>query len=166
MLGVFGDREAPEPPPPPSVPAVSTLEIEAEPPPLDVELHSVPPTTLPEDTLLLSIAEREDFFEERQVVLVGEGRASYYGRRFAGRQTASGERFNPSAYTAAHRTLPFGSRIRVTNLHNDREVVVRINDRGPYAHGRIIDLSRAAAQALGFIHAGTAAVRLELLPDE
>lgn len=92
-----------------------------------------------------------------------EGRASFYGLRFKGRPTASGEIFDPQAMTAAHRTLPFGTRLRVTNTSNGRSVVVRINDRGPYAHGRIIDLSRAAAERLEMIRSGTARVTLEHL---
>lgn len=90
-----------------------------------------------------------------------EGQASFYGLRFKGRPTANGEIFDPQAMTAAHRTLPFGTRLRVINTSNGRSVVVRINDRGPYAHGRIIDLSRAAAERLEMIHSGTAPVRLE-----
>src|ERR687883_1389107 len=77
------------------------------------------------------------------------GMASWYGPGFQGRRTASGERFNTHALTAAHRSLPFGTRVRVVNQRTGRSVVVRINDRGPYAHGRVIDLSRAAAQAVG-----------------
>src|SRR5215218_2832809 len=77
------------------------------------------------------------------------GKASWYGPGFHGRKTASGEAFNSGDLTAAHRTLPFGSRVRVVNKTTGRSVVVRINDRGPYAHGRIIDLSRASAQAIG-----------------
>lgn len=92
-----------------------------------------------------------------------EGRASFYGLRFKGRPTASGEIFDPQAMTAAHRTLPFGTRLLVTNTVNGRSVVVRINDRGPYTHGRILDLSRAAAERLEMIRSGTAPVRLEYL---
>lgn len=92
-----------------------------------------------------------------------EGFASWYGPGFAGRRTASGEVFDPTQLTAAHRTLPFGTQLRVTNLANGRSVVVRINDRGPFKPGRIIDLSRAAAEQLGMIGSGTAQVRLELL---
>ena len=77
------------------------------------------------------------------------GMASWYGPGSHGRRTASGETFNANALTAAHRTLPFGTRVRVANKRTGRSVVVRINDRGPYAHGRIIDLSQAAAQAIG-----------------
>jgi len=92
---------------------------------------------------------------------IPDGVASWYGARFAGRKTASGERFDPDQYTAAHRTLPFGSRVRVT--HNGRSVVVRINDRGPFHGGRVIDLSEAAAEELGIRHAGKGRVELALL---
>ena len=93
------------------------------------------------------------------------GRASYYGGRFHGRRTASGTRFDQNAMTAAHPTLPFGTRVRVTNLANRRSVLVRITDRGPFVRGRIIDLSRAAARQLGFLRKGIAVVRLEPLGD-
>lgn len=93
----------------------------------------------------------------------GIGQASYYGAEFAGRRTASGEAFDPKALTAAHRTAPFGSQIRVTNLGDGRTVVVRVNDRGPWAHGRIIDLSFAAARQIGLHRSGTARVELTLL---
>lgn len=91
---------------------------------------------------------------------IGRGKASWYGRRFHGRPTASGERFDMNGLTAAHRTLPFGTRVRVRNTRNGREVVVRINDRGPHVKGRILDLSQAAAAALGLLHAGEAPVVL------
>src|SRR5262245_57838048 len=91
------------------------------------------------------------------------GIASYYAEALNGRRTASGERYDIHALTAAHPTLPFGSRVRVTNLDNGRSVVVRINDRGPYVKGRLIDLSYAAARELQFISRGTARVRLEVL---
>lgn len=99
----------------------------------------------------------------QQLLARQRGRASWYGRRFHGRRTASGERFNASSHTAAHRSLPFGTRVRVTNLRNGRSVVVRINDRGPYSRGRIIDLSRAAAEAIGMLRTGTAPVRVEVI---
>lgn len=92
-----------------------------------------------------------------------EGIASWYGPGFAGRLTANGERFDPSALTCAHRTLPFGTRLEVTNLENGRTVVVRVNDRGPYAHGRLIDLSAEAARRLGMRASGTARVRVTVL---
>ena len=91
------------------------------------------------------------------------GTASWYGPGFHGRRTANGERFNQNALTAAHRTLPFGTRVKVTNLSNNRSVVVRINDRGPYSGGRIIDLSAAAAREIGMINSGVARVRIEVL---
>jgi rare lipoprotein A len=86
--------------------------------------------------------------------------ASYY---WQGQMTASGARFNPGALTAAHRTLPFGTRVRVTNRSNGRSVIVTINDRGPFVGGRVIDLSRAAAQAISMTGAGVAPVSLEVL---
>ncbi|MEJ0003511.1 MAG: septal ring lytic transglycosylase RlpA family protein [Pararobbsia sp.] len=89
------------------------------------------------------------------------GRASWYGPRFDGRKTASGERYDMNAMTAAHRTLPMSAYVRVTNLTNGKSVVVKINDRGPFYRGRIIDLSRAAALALGMQHAGTSKVKLQ-----
>ena len=95
--------------------------------------------------------------------LIGEGMASYYSSEFAGSHTASGERFDPDAMTAAHRTLSFGSRVAVTNLTNGKEVIVRINDRGPWGKGRVIDISYAAAKEIGMHRSGTARVRLELL---
>jgi rare lipoprotein A len=91
------------------------------------------------------------------------GRASYYGGRFHGRRTASGARFDQNAMTAAHPTLPFGTRLRVTNLANRRSVLVLVTDRGPFVRGRIIDLSREAARQLGFLRKGVTRVRLETL---
>jgi rare lipoprotein A len=88
------------------------------------------------------------------------GRASWYGKLFHGRRTANGERFNMNALTAAHRTLPLGSYVRVTNPATNDSVVVRINDRGPYARGRVIDLSYAAARVLHLQHAGTGRVQI------
>ncbi|GAA6143059.1 septal ring lytic transglycosylase RlpA family protein [Hydrogenophaga sp. 5NK40-0174] len=89
-----------------------------------------------------------------------EGMASFYGRKFHGRRTASGERFDMHDLTAAHPSLPFGSRVRVRNVRNGEEVVVRINDRGPFKKGRVIDVSRAAAEALGMVGRGLARVQL------
>ena len=91
------------------------------------------------------------------------GKASYYGDRHHGQRTASGERFDQHALTAAHRSLPFGTRVRVTNLNNERSVVLRINDRGPFVRGRIIDVSRAAAVRLDMLRAGVVPVRVETL---
>ncbi|HMJ66385.1 MAG TPA: septal ring lytic transglycosylase RlpA family protein [Candidatus Binatia bacterium] len=89
------------------------------------------------------------------------GIASYYGKKYHGRKTASGETYNMHALTAAHRSLPFGTQVKVTNLANERAVVVRINDRGPFVKGRIVDVSLEAARRLQIIGAGTARVRLE-----
>jgi len=91
------------------------------------------------------------------------GRASWYGAFHHGRPTATGERFDMEALTAAHRTLRLGTRLRVTNLSNGKSVEVRVNDRGPYIAGRIIDLSRAAAAALGGVDAGVFLVQLTVL---
>ncbi len=91
------------------------------------------------------------------------GIASWYGPGFHGRLTANGEKYNQNAFTAAHRNLAFGTRVRVTNLNNGRSTIVRINDRGPYIAGRIIDLSAAAAKAIGMVNSGVAPVRLEIL---
>jgi rare lipoprotein A len=91
------------------------------------------------------------------------GTASWYGPGFHGRKTASGERFDSNDMTAAHRSLPFGTRLRVVNETNGRSVVVRVNDRGPFAHRRIIDLAKGPAQALGLTSAGTGYVSLHRL---
>jgi rare lipoprotein A len=96
-----------------------------------------------------------------------EGLASWYAGKFQGRRTASGEIFDTNGMTAAHRTLPFGTRVRVRNLENGRDVVVRINDRGPFVEGRVIDLSRAAAEAIAMTGRGVARVSVEVveIPD-
>ena len=91
------------------------------------------------------------------------GKATYYGKKFHGRKTANGETFNMYALTAAHRKLPFGTKVRVTNLANGMSVVVRINDRGPFVKGRIIDLSYAAAKKIGLVQSGVAKVKLEIV---
>ncbi|GHT77878.1 hypothetical protein FACS1894130_03510 [Spirochaetia bacterium] len=90
-----------------------------------------------------------------------EGIASWYGKEFAGRPTASGESFNPSQLTAAHPTLPFGTMLKITNQHNNKQVTVRVNDRGPFVSARIIDISEAAAEQLDMISTGTAPVSVE-----
>ena len=92
------------------------------------------------------------------------GTASWYGPGFHGRQTANGERYDMHGLTAAHRSLPFGTKVRVTNRTNGKSVVVRINDRGPYVGERVIDLSRGAAQAVNMTDAGLAPDKLEVLP--
>jgi rare lipoprotein A len=95
---------------------------------------------------------------------IGQGTASYYGTELAGNRTASGERFNPHGLTAAHRTLPLGTKLRVTNVSNGRSVIVRVNDRGPFVGKRLIDVSLGAAQEIQMIRTGTAQVRLEIVP--
>jgi rare lipoprotein A len=91
------------------------------------------------------------------------GVASYYAREFHGRATASGRTYRKNELTAAHRTLPFGTRVRVTNLENGRSVVVTVTDRGPYRRERVIDLSKRAARKLGMVQAGVARVRLDVV---
>jgi rare lipoprotein A len=100
-----------------------------------------------------------------QPTITETGLASWYGSRHHGKRTASGEIFNQDKFTAAHRTLPWGTRVKVTNLANGKSVEVRINDRGPFSQGRIIDLSRAAARSLGMVEQGITTVRIEWLPD-
>ncbi len=100
-----------------------------------------------------------------QETVLGRGSASYYAAKFDGRRTASGERFDNDQKTAAHRTLPFGSLVRVTNPANGRSVIVRINDRGPFSAGRMIDVSRAAADELGLVARGHGTVEIALIAD-
>lgn len=94
------------------------------------------------------------------------GLASFYSHEFKGRRTASGLRFDPLGMTAAHKTLPLGTSVRITNLENGRTVTATINDRGPYVRGRIVDVSYALAQQLGFVKAGMAKVKIEIMSWE
>ncbi|GMV78367.1 MAG: hypothetical protein AMXMBFR79_14980 [Chitinophagaceae bacterium] len=89
------------------------------------------------------------------------GKASYYSDNLRGNKTANGERYQPSEYTAAHKKLPFNTTVKVTNLNNNKTVTVRINDRGPYVSGRIIDLSKAAAKELGMLNSGVVNVKIK-----
>jgi rare lipoprotein A len=91
------------------------------------------------------------------------GKASFYGMKYQSRRTASGEIFDQSAHTAAHRKLPFGTKVKVTNVKNGRSVIVRINDRGPFVRGRIIDLSRSAFSRIGNTNAGVIEVAIEVV---
>lgn len=100
---------------------------------------------------------------EPVATVLGDRMASYYGRRFHGRLTANGERFDMNALTAAHKTLPFGTQLRVTYPRTGRSVVVRVNDRGPFVSGRDLDLSRAAAEKIGLVQQGHGRVEVELL---
>jgi rare lipoprotein A len=101
-----------------------------------------------------------------QTGYVQEGKASFYADKFEGRTTASGERYSHSRSTCAHLTLPFGTLVRVTNLANNKSLVVRVNDRGPFVPNRIIDLSRSAADKLGFIQDGIADVKIEAIDGD
>ena len=114
--------------------------------------------------ILVSCAERSHAEELAGAALTLSGTASWYGPGFHGRQTANGERYNMHALTAAHRSLPFGTKVRVTNRANGKSVVVRINDRGPYVGERVIDLSRGAAQVVSMTEARIAPVKLDVLP--
>jgi rare lipoprotein A len=98
-----------------------------------------------------------------KILLTLEGVASYYADEFHGKQTSNGEIYDMNSLTAAHRTFPFGTKVRITNLENGKIVVVRVNDRGPFHEGRIIDLSLAAAKELDLVRSGTARVKIEVL---
>ena len=119
--------------------------------------------TLGEAAAVAKVEAVEAAIPEARFERLGEGQASYYGAELAGNRTASGERFNPSALTAAHRSLPLGSKIRVTNKANGKSVIVRINDRGPFVKSRLIDISYAAAQQINMVRAGKARVSLALI---
>ena len=110
----------------------------------------------------IPLAEAPDMPDLRAI---GGGSASYYAAKFEGRPTASGERYRAAELTAAHRSLPFGSKVRVTNPATGKSVTVRINDRGPFTPGRVIDVSRSAAVELGLIARGHAPVELALIED-
>jgi rare lipoprotein A len=101
---------------------------------------------------------------EAVLEMIGQGEASYYGNELAGHRTSSGERFNPNGLTAAHRTLPLGTKLRVTNVANGRSVIVRVNDRGPFVRSRLIDVSLGAAREIQMVRSGKAQVRLEIVP--
>ena len=115
------------------------------------------------EPLLKLTAAREAAVQQPLVRSTSEGEASWYGPGFFGNLTANGEIYRPGTMTAAHRTLPFGTRVRVTNLWNGRSAVVRINDRGPYVGQRVIDLGHGAAEELDMFHSGIAQVKLEVL---
>lgn len=123
----------------------------------------LPASAPSQDAVDVSTIEHSHPGEEDVARLIGSGSASFYAAKFHGRRTASGEAFDNGALTAAHRTLPFGSRVRVTNRTNGKSVVVRINDRGPFTAGRVIDVSRAAAVKLGMVAQGHGKVDLALV---
>jgi rare lipoprotein A len=108
-----------------------------------------------------AVAPRAPFVaDHKEAHPASSGVASFYSE---GQETANGEQFNPNELTAAHPTLPFGTRLRVTNVSTGRSVTVRVNDRGPYVHGRVVDVSYSAARALGMLHAGVANVKLDVV---
>jgi rare lipoprotein A len=138
-------------------PAAGSMSLrDVEPLPFNDELLR---PTMPAVQLASSVAAAPT----RQVAQVIQGTASWYGPGFYGNRTANGEVYRPGTLTAAHRTLPFGTMVRVTNLNNGRSTVVRINDRGPFAGNRVIDLGQGAAQEVGLVNSGLAPVRLEVL---
>lgn len=126
-----------------------------------IELVPVPLTT----EVTAPASQAEEAPSAPQETVIGRGSASYYAAKFHGRRTASGEAFDNNDMTAAHRTLPFGTRVRVTDPSTGASVVVRINDRGPFTKGRLIDVSRAAADQLGMVARGHATVELALIED-
>lgn len=121
------------------------------------------PRRRPRGWLALAVLALAMPFGAQATVTIQEGLVSWYGEHFHTRPTASGEPFDAGAMTMAHPTLPFGTRVRVTNLRNGRSVVLRVNDRGPFVGSRIADLSQAAAAYLGMLRRGIAQVRLEVL---
>ena len=137
-----------------STPGLALLPPEAV--PSDAIVAPQPVEAAPVETVVPAEEATEPALEH-----VGDGMASYYGHELAGNRTASGERFNPKALTAAHRTLPLGSKLKVTNKKNGKSVIVRVNDRGPFVRKRLIDLSLGAAQKISMVAAGHAAVRIE-----
>ena len=146
---------ADEPPPP----VVTTV------PPVALVSHVEVPTPDPPASAGTD-GEAETDEETAEGQPVEGGKASYYGAELAGNPTASGEAFDPTDLTAAHRTMPFGTRLRVTNERTGASVVVRVNDRGPFHGDRVIDVSTAAAKEIGLKRAGTARVSLERLPKK
>jgi len=143
-----------------STPGLALLPPEAAP----VDAAAIAqPSIDPVETTVAAEPAVEEAEADPALEHVGDGMASYYGHELAGNRTASGERFNPKAMTAAHRTLPLGTKLKVTNKKNGKSVIVRVNDRGPFVKKRLIDLSLGAAQKISMVAAGHAAVRLELL---
>jgi rare lipoprotein A len=141
---------------------MSSMPVQAVETPVTERMDSLTETvaTLDESIVVAPpAAKAEAVFE-----MIGQGEASYYGHELAGNRTASGERFNPYGLTAAHRSLPLGTKLRVTNVANGRSVIVRINDRGPFVRSRLIDVSLGAAREIQMVRSGKAQVRLEIVP--
>lgn len=145
-----------------AAPDASTARLEPATSTAVIELVPLQPTA---EVTVPTVADEAPAPSALQETVIGRGSASYYAAKFNGRRTASGERFDNAAMTAAHRTLPFGSIVRVTNPANGRSVIVRINDRGPFSAGRMIDVSRAAAEELGLVARGHGTVELALIAD-
>jgi len=145
-----------------TAPAMAASFSSLSTPAADAVIRDVVPTPSWEDRFLRQMPTAPKGLQ--QLASSYTGQASWYGPGFYGNRTASGEVFRPGTFTAAHRSLPFGTRVKVTNLNNGRSTVVRINDRGPYSGGRIIDLAHGAATDLGVTASGVATVRLDVLP--
>ena len=135
----------------PALHSPSTTAAPPPPPPTTTTSPSPPPTSAPTSSTK----------EDDTTVQVGE--ASWYGARFHGQETSTGEKYNQNNLTAAHPTLPEGSKVKVTNMENGKSVKVRVNDRGPYVDDRIIDVSRKAAKTLDMVEEGTAEVKVEVI---
>jgi len=144
-----------------TAPAMAASSSSLSTPAADAAIRDVAPSPSWEDRFLRQMPASPKGLLQ---LAAATGQASWYGPGFYGNRTASGEVLRPGTYTAAHRSLPFGTRVRVTNLNNGRSAVVRINDRGPFTGGRIIDLAHGAASDLGVTASGVATVRLEVLP--
>ena len=138
-------------------------------PPVDEPQTDIPPLESSSAPVILRSPETQEASPPATLptsapsTIIGTGLASWYGAKHHGKRTASGEIFDQKKFTAAHRTLPWGSIVKITNLDNGKSVEVRINDRGQFKKGRIIDLSRAAARALGMLQSGVGPVQMELL---
>jgi rare lipoprotein A len=127
------------------------------------QIERAPERALPTPPPAVPIAPTPPSSDDTSISTQQRGRISMYGDEFAGKKTASGKLFDPAALTMAHRTLPFGTRVRVTNLENQRSVEVVVNDRGPFVSGRIADLSEAAARRIGMVAHGVVEALLEIL---
>ncbi len=147
-------------------PSESQTDNSSDEPPTHISPHEIPPVAdVPSPPQTEQSPPIVGIPAPAQPTMMETGLASWYGPKFHGKRTASGEVFNQEKFTAAHRTLPWGSRVKVTNLANGKSVDVRINDRGPFGKGRIIDVSRSAARALDMVGRGITTVRIEWLSD-
>ena len=122
--------------------------------------------TIKKDTLSIENEKMVDEIMERTATKISTGVVSWYGDKFHGRKTASGEKYDKHELTAAHKSLPFGTKVKVTNIRNGKSVVVEINDRGPYAKSRVLDLSQAAFSEIGHTNTGVMQVEYEIIKSE